>query len=91
MLILCVSPDDKKPAASFFQQDSASRQLVVDGNELADQLRAKFVTASARHRRQSEVYSTFFKDAWEQKEETESLHTYALLCCSFYKYDIMYT
>ena len=74
LLILCVSTDDKKPAASFFQQDPASRQLVMDGNNLADELRAKFVSASARHRRQGEVYVTFFKDAWEHKEETESIH-----------------
>nr|CAB3222851.1 rho GTPase-activating protein 35 [Phallusia mammillata] len=74
-LILCVSPNEEQPAAAaFFRQDTEARQLVVAGNALADELQAKFVSASSRHKRQTEVYSTFFKDAWEHKENTEAIH-----------------
>ncbi|CAK8692908.1 unnamed protein product [Clavelina lepadiformis] len=75
LLLLCVSPNDDRPAAAaFFKQDNTARQLVVDGNTLADKLRAKFVSASSRHRRQTEVYSTFFRDAWDHIEDTEAIH-----------------
>jgi len=73
--VLCVSPNENKPAAAaFFQQDSAAKQLVAAGNALADELQAKFVSASSSHRRQTEVYSTFFRDSWEHKEDTEAIH-----------------
>nr|XP_018670541.1 rho GTPase-activating protein 35 isoform X1 [Ciona intestinalis]XP_026693614.1 rho GTPase-activating protein 35 isoform X2 [Ciona intestinalis] len=75
LLLLCVSPNEERPpAAAFFQQNKIARQLVVDGNTLADKLQAKFVSASSKHRHQPQVYSTFFKDAWEHKEDTEAIH-----------------
>uniref|UniRef100_H2XRD5 Rho GTPase-activating protein 35 n=1 Tax=Ciona intestinalis TaxID=7719 RepID=H2XRD5_CIOIN len=76
LLLLCVSPNEERPpAAAFFQQNKIARQLVVDGNTLADKLQAKFVSASSKHRHQPQVYSTFFKDAWEHKEDTEAIHS----------------
>ncbi|XP_050409966.1 rho GTPase-activating protein 190 isoform X3 [Patella vulgata] len=72
-LIVCVA--DSGGAASFFTSD-ISQTLIKEGNALADDiLYAHFMTTTANFQQQTAVYNPFFKDAWDRKEESESLYT----------------
>ncbi|ESO97484.1 hypothetical protein LOTGIDRAFT_115014 [Lottia gigantea] len=71
-LIVCVA--DSGGATSFFSSD-ISQTLIKEGNALADNiLYAHFMTTTANFQQQTAVYNPFFKDAWDRKEDSESLY-----------------
>nr|XP_006821893.1 PREDICTED: rho GTPase-activating protein 5-like [Saccoglossus kowalevskii] len=66
ILIVAVTDTD------MFFSDSDAQKLVTEGNKWADELKVKFITASAKFRQQAAVFTSFFKESFDKKSNSEA-------------------
>ncbi|BFZ15995.1 hypothetical protein BsWGS_19034 [Bradybaena similaris] len=71
-LILAVV-DSGGASSSFFSSDIV-QSLIQEGSQLAESLNAGFMTTTANFSQQTAVFLPFFKEVWQQREESEALY-----------------
>ncbi|XP_074660547.1 rho GTPase-activating protein 190-like [Tubulanus polymorphus] len=69
ILILAVT---ESGGANAFFANEFTQSLITEGNAIADELNAKFMTTSANFAQQVAVYTPFMKECWESKDTTEA-------------------
>ncbi|GAB6029022.1 hypothetical protein CHUAL_004810 [Chamberlinius hualienensis] len=57
--------------ANAFFSSNLSQLLIKDGNAIADQLQAHFMTATSTSQQKTAFYNPFFKEVWDKKAEIE--------------------
>ncbi|KAK7491424.1 hypothetical protein BaRGS_00017253 [Batillaria attramentaria] len=69
---LIVAVADSGGAAQLFFNNEVSQALIREGNQLADELGAVFMTTTANFRLQTAAYLPFFLDVLELREQSEA-------------------